>query len=65
MAKNYRGDTLPVTVSYEGYKFKKGDVVTAGQKIAEAREGLSVAIHCSIDGVVDKVTEREIVIKAK
>ena len=43
----------------------KGDVVSAGQKIAEAREGLSVAIHCSIDGVVDKVTEREIIIKAK
>ena len=43
----------------------KGDTVTVGQKIAEAREGLSVAIHCSIDGVVDKVTEKEIVIKAK
>ena len=43
----------------------KGDKVTAGQKIAEAREGLSVAIHASIDGVVDKVTEKEIVIKAK
>ena len=43
----------------------KGDVVTAGQKIAEAREGLSVAIHSSINGVVDKVTEKEIVIKAK
>ena len=43
----------------------KGDKVTVGQKIAEAREGLSVAIHCSIDGVVDKVTEREIIIKAK
>ena len=43
----------------------KGDSVKVGQKIAEAREGLSVAIHCSIDGVVDKVTDREIVIKAK
>lgn len=30
MAKNYRGDTLPVTVSYDEYKFKPGDVVTAG-----------------------------------
>lgn len=30
MAKNYRGDTLPVVVSYEGYTFKKGDVITAG-----------------------------------
>ena len=42
----------------------KGDKVTVGQKIAEAREGLSVSIHCSIDGIVDKVTEKEIVIKA-
>ena len=48
------------------------DVVVAGgglagvsAAIAAAREGLSVAIHCSIDGVVDKVTEREIIIKAK
>lgn len=30
MAKNYRGDTLPVVASYDGYTFKKGDVVTAG-----------------------------------
>ena len=42
-----------------------GDRVLRGQKIAEAREGLSVAIHCSIDGVVDKVTEKEIIIKVK
>lgn len=44
---------------------KKGDKVIRGQKIAEAREGLSVAIHSSIDGVVEKVTEKEIVIKAE
>lgn len=30
MAKQYRGDTLPVVVSYDGYIFQKGDVVTAG-----------------------------------
>jgi hypothetical protein len=30
MAKQYRGDTLPVVVSYDGYTFKNGDVVTAG-----------------------------------
>ena len=30
MAKQYRGDTLPVTVKYDGYTFQKGDVVTAG-----------------------------------
>lgn len=30
MAKQFRGDTLPVVVSYEDYIFKQGDVVTAG-----------------------------------
>lgn len=30
MAKIYRGDTLPVVASYEGYKFQPGDTVTAG-----------------------------------
>lgn len=44
---------------------EKGQQVSVGQKIAEAREGLSVPIHSSIQGVVEKVTEREIVIRAK
>lgn len=43
----------------------QGDKVTAGQKIGEAAEGLSVAIHASIDGVVEKVTDREVVIRVK
>lgn len=30
MAKYYRGDTFPITVSYDGYTFKPGDVVTGG-----------------------------------
>lgn len=30
MAKNYRGDTLPIVASYDGYTFQKGDMVTAG-----------------------------------
>lgn len=30
MAKNYRGDTLPIVASYDGYTFQKGDTVTAG-----------------------------------
>lgn len=30
MSKYYRGDTLPVTVSYDGYTFQEGDVVMAG-----------------------------------
>ena len=30
MAKIYRGDTLPVVASYDGYKFQPGDVITAG-----------------------------------
>lgn len=30
MAKNFRGDTLPIVASYDDYTFQKGDVVTAG-----------------------------------
>ena len=43
---------------------KVGDRVTKGQRIGTAKEGaLSVALHASIDGVVDAVTERYIRIK--
>lgn len=42
---------------------KVGDQVKKGQKIADAAEGLSVAIHCSIDGVVEKVDEKEVVVR--
>lgn len=42
-----------------------GDTVTVGQKIAEAAEGLSVAIHASIDGIVKRVNEKEVVISTK
>ncbi len=41
----------------------KGDKVLKGQKIGEAADGLSVCIHCSIDGVVEKVTDKEVVVK--
>ena len=41
---------------------QKGDRVEKGQKIARAREGISVAIHSSMTGIVEKVNEREIVI---
>lgn len=50
MAKAYRGDTLPIVVSYDGYKFQEGDVVTAGifdsgwNKLAE--KSLTVAGEC-------------------
>jgi len=44
---------------------KAGDAVEVGQKIAEAAEGLSVAIHASINGIVDKVTEKEIILRAR
>lgn len=40
------------------------DTVKKGQKLAEAAEGLSVAIHSSIDGIVEKVSEKEIIIHA-
>ena len=42
-----------------------GDQVAKGQLIGEPKDGLSVAIHCSIDGVVQKVTDREVVVKGK
>ena len=41
-----------------------GDTVSKGQKIAAAADGLSVAIHSSIDGTIEKVTDREIVIRS-
>lgn len=40
------------------------DTVKKGQKLAEAAEGLSVAIHSSIDGIVEKVSEKEIILHA-
>ncbi len=42
-----------------------GDQVKKGQQIGEPQKGLSVAIHCSIDGVVQKVSDREVVVKGK
>lgn len=44
---------------------RQGDTVTKGQKIGEAAEGLSVAIHASVNGIVKKVTEKEVVISVK
>ena len=44
---------------------KKGDSVNKGQKIAEEAEGLSVAIHCSIDGIVEEVTDREVIVRER
>ncbi|MCM1135020.1 MAG: 4Fe-4S dicluster domain-containing protein [Clostridium sp.] len=42
---------------------KAGEHVKKGQKIADAAEGLSVAIHCSIDGIVEKADEKEVVVR--
>ena len=41
----------------------EGSPVKKGQKIADAAEGLGVAIHSSIDGIVEKVSEKEIIIR--
>lgn len=43
----------------------QGDTVTKGAMIAEAADGLSVAIHASVDGIVKKATEKEVVISVK
>ncbi len=42
-----------------------GATVKKGQLIGEPKDGLSVAIHCSIDGVVQKVSDKEVVVKGK
>ena len=42
-----------------------GEAVKKGQKIAEAAEGLSVSIHCSIDGIVEEVSDREVVVRER
>lgn len=42
-----------------------GEAVKKGQKIAEAAEGLSVSIHCSIDGIVEEVSDKEIVVRER
>lgn len=42
-----------------------GEQVKKGQMIGEPKEGLSVAIHCSIDGVVEKADDKEVVVKGK
>ena len=39
---------------------KKGDTVKRGQMIGEAAEGLSVAVHASIDGTVTEISDRYI-----
>ena len=51
------------TVVYEHeYLVKVGDVVKAGDRIAAPGNGLSVAIHASMDGVVQAVTDKYITI---
>ena len=41
---------------------EKGATVKAGECIAKAGNGLSVAIHSSVDGVVQQVTDKYITI---
>jgi Na+-translocating ferredoxin:NAD+ oxidoreductase RnfC subunit len=41
---------------------KTGDRVVKGQKIGEAPAGLGVAIHASIDGIVERADDKEVVI---
>lgn len=55
MSQHIGAPAVPIVV--------KGEKVEKGQKIAEARDGLSVPVHSSISGMVQKVNEREIVIE--
>ena len=41
----------------------EGEQVKAGQCIARPAEGLSVAIHSSVDGIVQEVTAQYIAIR--
>lgn len=41
----------------------EGSPVKKGQKIGEAAEGLGVPVHCSIDGMVEKVSEKEVIVR--
>jgi len=42
---------------------KKGDTVACGQKIGEPANGLSVAVHASIDGKVIEVSDKYVIIQ--
>lgn len=42
---------------------EKGATVKAGDKIAVPAQGLSVAIHASMDGIVQDVTNEAIIIR--
>ena len=56
MAKQFRGDTLPVVVSYEDYIFKQGDVVTAGILQLNDNEEYDVLKEVSVE-VTDECEE--------
>lgn len=55
MSQHIGAPAVPIVV--------KGEKVEKGQKIAESGDGLSVPVHSSISGMVQKVNEREIVIE--
>ncbi|MDF2877868.1 MAG: proton-conducting rane transporter, partial [Clostridia bacterium] len=44
---------------------KIGDTVKEKQKIAAAQTGISANVHSSIDGVVKKITDTEIIIEGR
>ena len=56
MGKQFRGDTLPVVVSYEDYIFKQGDVVTAGILQLNDNEEYDVLKEVSVE-VTDECEE--------
>ncbi len=55
MSQHIGAPAVPIVV--------QGEKVEKGQKIAEAKDGLSVPVHSSISGTVLKVNEREIIIE--
>lgn len=57
MSQHIGAPALPVV--------SKGERVVRGQQIGRPAEGLSVGIHASIEGIVEKVSDKEILIKAR
>lgn len=57
MSQHIGAPALPVVL--------KGERVVRGQQIGRPAEGLSVGIHASIEGIVEKVSDKEILIKAR
>lgn len=58
MAKIYRGDTFPFTVSFEDYTFKTGDVITASFMSKGEEDNAEHTILKTIEYIVQNECEK-------